>query len=393
MYNDVSQITGVGNSIKEGFLRLFRVLDERDILPWLVGLLLLGALFIDHSVIAQTSRVVTIHVDGQTASFPTDAKTVKQALEVASVEVGSHDLVEPEADTPIITDTFNINVYRARPVLVIDGDKRIETVSPYQSPKLIAEQAGLTIYPEDNFKLERITDFIGESTLGLKLTVIRATKLKLSLYGTTKNIRTQASTVGELLDQHGLDPSKDDLVRPKPESKIKAGMTVHVIRVSGDTVVKEEAIPFSIREIRDKSKPLGYEDVQKAGRDGSKLVTYKVTYENGREVSRKVLSSVVVEQPVEQVMVVGDKYDLAEAFAALRQCEATGNYQAVDPSGTYHGAYQFDFTTWKGYVSGKWKNVLPSQAPASVQDQAALKLYQARGWQPWPACSSKLGLR
>src|SRR5690606_12954770 len=131
---------------------------------------------------------------------------------------------------------------------------------------------------------------------------------------------------------------------------------------------------------------------QKAGRNGSKLVTYKVTHENGREVSRKVLSSVVVEQPVEQVMVVGDKYDLAEAFAALRQCEATGNYQAVDLSGTYHGAYQFDFTTWKGYVSGKWKNVLPSQAPASVQDQAALKLYQARGWQPWPACSSKLGL-
>ena len=344
------------------------------------------------SAFAQASRVVTIHVGEETASFPTDAITVAEALDRAGVSVGEHDLVEPAVATPIITDTFNINVFRARPVLVIDGDKRIETVTPYQSPKLIAEQAGLTIYPEDNFVLERITDFVGESTLGLKLTVVRATPLKLSLYGTTKSIRTQANTVGELLDYYGLSPAKDDLVRPKADNKITKGMTVYLVRVSGDTLVKEETVAFNVREIRDKSYPLGYERVVTAGQNGSRLVTYDVTYEDGKEVSRKVLSSVVVEQPVEQVVIVGDQYDLAEAFAQLRQCEAGGAYDRNSGNGFY-GAYQFNFSTWQGYADSKWKSKLPYLAPASVQDKAALRLYQARGWQPWPACSAKLGLR
>lgn len=348
--------------------------------------MLLGALLIDHSVIAQTSRVVTIHVDGQTASFPTDAKTVKRALEVASVEVGSHDLVEPEADTPIITDTFNINVYRARPVLVIDGDKRIETVSPYQSPKLIAEQAGLTIYPEDNFKLERITDFIGESTLGLKLTVIRAIKLKLSLYGTTKDIRTQASTVGELLDQYGLEPSKDDLVRPKPESKIKAGMTVHVIRVSGDTVVKEEVVPFGRREIRDTTQLLGYEKVKSAGTNGSKLVTYKVTYENGKEASRKVLSSVVTEQPIDEVVIVGAKAPNVEGNAEIgRIMAAKKGWDGAEWTCLYR-------LWWK---ESKWSHVAanPSGAYGIPQALPGSKMSSAGSdWATNPSTQIKWGL-
>ncbi|HEX9595195.1 MAG TPA: G5 domain-containing protein, partial [Candidatus Saccharimonadales bacterium] len=234
-------------------------------------------------------------------------------------------------------------------------------------------------------------DFVGESALGLKLTVVRATKLKLSLYGTTKSIRTQASTVGELLDQHGLDPSADDIVRPKEDSKIKSNMTVYLVRVSGDTVVKEETIPFPVREIRDKSKPLGWEDVQKAGQNGSKLVTYQITFENGQEVSREVLSSVTVQQPVEQVIVVGDKYDLAEAFAKLRQCEATGNYAANTGNGFY-GAYQFVYGTWQAYAPADWKSVYPHKAPPSVQDQAALNLYNVSGWGSWPGCTAKLGL-
>jgi len=32
----------------------------------------------------------------------------------------------------------------------------------------------------------------------------------------------------------------------------------------------------------------------------------------------------------------------------LRMCESTDNYQAVSPSGTYRGAYQFDQPTWNG---------------------------------------------
>jgi hypothetical protein len=74
-------------------------------------------------------------------------------------------------------------------------------------------------------------------------------------------------------------------------------------------------------------------------------------------------------------------------WAQLRACESSGNYTTNTGNGFY-GAYQFDVQTWRGLgYSG-----VASQAPPAVQDQAAQRLYQSRGWEPWPACSAKLGL-
>ncbi|MGH8889471.1 MAG: transglycosylase family protein [Acidothermaceae bacterium] len=76
-----------------------------------------------------------------------------------------------------------------------------------------------------------------------------------------------------------------------------------------------------------------------------------------------------------------------DSWAQLRMCESSGNY-AVNTGNGYYGAYQFNLATWQGLgFTG-----LPSDAAPAVQDQAAQKLYAQRGWQPWPACSAKLGL-
>ena len=76
-----------------------------------------------------------------------------------------------------------------------------------------------------------------------------------------------------------------------------------------------------------------------------------------------------------------------DTWAKLRMCESSGNY-ATNTGNGYYGAYQFNLATWQGLgYTG-----LPSNAAPAVQDQAAQKLYAQRGWQPWPACSAKLGL-
>jgi len=73
-------------------------------------------------------------------------------------------------------------------------------------------------------------------------------------------------------------------------------------------------------------------------------------------------------------------------WAQLRQCEASGRYDAVADNGHY-GAYQFDLATWNS-VGGTG---LPSTASPAEQDYRALKLYRSRGWQPWE-CAGILGL-
>ena len=74
-------------------------------------------------------------------------------------------------------------------------------------------------------------------------------------------------------------------------------------------------------------------------------------------------------------------------LARLRLCESTDNYAIATGNGFY-GAYQFDLRTWRSLgLSGS-----PQLAQPPLQDAAANALEQSRGWEPWPSCSSHLGL-
>lgn len=72
----------------------------------------------------------------------------------------------------------------------------------------------------------------------------------------------------------------------------------------------------------------------------------------------------------------------AAVLAAIRECESGGNYQIIDSSGTYFGAYQFNLAAW-AEVGGIG---LPSDAPPREQDERAASLYRIHGSSPWPVC-------
>jgi len=76
-----------------------------------------------------------------------------------------------------------------------------------------------------------------------------------------------------------------------------------------------------------------------------------------------------------------------EQFERLAQCESSGNW-SINTGNGYYGGIQFDLATWRsvGFTG------YPHQASKATQIAAGQKLHSQRGWQPWPACSRKLGL-
>lgn len=83
----------------------------------------------------------------------------------------------------------------------------------------------------------------------------------------------------------------------------------------------------------------------------------------------------------------------ADELYRLRWCESTDNYAAINPSGTYRGAYQFDQTTWNDVASRHFP-FLANRDPATVepwwQDAMTRALWSERGRQPWPVCGLKV---
>jgi hypothetical protein len=76
-------------------------------------------------------------------------------------------------------------------------------------------------------------------------------------------------------------------------------------------------------------------------------------------------------------------------LAKLRACESGGNYNAVNPSGTYRGAYQFSRTTWNSIARMHYpflNGVDPAQAWPWDQDRMARALWATSGRGQWPHC-------
>lgn len=356
-----------------------------------VGLLALLLLVIPKATHAENERVVTIFHDGIQQTVVTDAQTIEEALKRANVSLEDKDSVEPARNTPLTAPSYDVNVYRAKPVTVIDGSSRYQIMSAHTSARQIAADAGITLYAEDNFSFTRIDDFIAEGGVGLKMNIARATPVNFVLYGKATQIRTQTNTVGELLKEKQVVLASEDGTSLPLDTPIKENMIIEVWRNGAQTVTEEQPVAFPVELIRDADKPAGFRQIQTPGTNGKKMVTYQVELKNGQTLSRKEIQSVVTEQPKKQVEVIGTKVaggSISEALAKLRMCEAGGNY-ANSRNATYRGAYQFSYSTWANF--GGYYD--PAAAPPEIQDQAAINLYNRRGWQPWPACSQKLGLQ
>lgn len=340
---------------------------------------------------ANNQRAITIHDGRKTVTVASTASTVGEVLERAKVELGEHDMVEPAAKTTLAAPAYTVNVYRARPVTIIDGGTKRQVMSPYQSPRSIAMNADIELYPEDIANMGRIDDFVSGSGPGLRVEVDRAVPVMLVLYGKQALVRTQAETVGELLEEKNIILGEKDEVSVPSETPITKDLVVDVWRDGVQTKTEEKSIPFEVEMIQDADKEVGYREVKSPGTKGKRMVTYQVVLKNGKEVARKEIQSVVIEQAKKEVVIVGTKPsfsgDFAAALAKLRSCE--GGYTSVNPAG-YYGAYQFNLTTWAGAAPAGYGSVRPDQAPPAVQDQAARNLYERRGWQPWPVCGASL---
>jgi uncharacterized protein YabE (DUF348 family) len=367
---------------------------HRNYFVGLAALLLLfgvvGIIKPRHHVEANNFTYVTVHYDGTTQTVATHAKTIGEVLDRAHIPVSKNDDIEPSRDTALMSNDYNVNIYRARPATVVDGQNSYHIFTAAQSPKEIVAAAGITVYPEDEIAMSRVNDFVSEGTIGLKLTVNRAVPLTLNMYGTPTPVRTQAKTVSALLLEKHVKLQQGDELQPAAETPITSNMTVSLLRNGTQVVTVQEDVPFPTKTIQDADQPIGYKKVQTPGQNGKKLVTYQIELVNGQEQNRTAINSVQQSAPVEQVEVVGAKQqqsDLGGDFARLRQCEAGGVYSRNSGNG-YYGAYQYDVGTWANY--GGYAR--PDLAPADVQDAKAQQTQAARGWSPWPACARKLGL-
>ena len=282
----------------------------RIILTLILFVVSVSVIGFGHSAQAQDSsrRLVTVYDRGVTKVFLTKEKTIGDALRLENIELDAHDAVEPTLKQGLVASSYKVNIYRARPVVVVDGAVRIKTVSAYQTAQQIAKDVGITINDEDTTTIQPLTDFVNDGA-GLQLTIHRAITFSLDLYGKKTDVRTKEKTVGAMLKAKGITVGPSDRVSLVLDAPITAGLEVRVWREGKQTISVDQAIPVSSRIVYDADQPIGYRVVQTKGVPGIRTVSYQIEVKDGLEISRIEIANIVTHNATEQIEVIGLRND------------------------------------------------------------------------------------
>ena len=360
-----------------------------------LALLTAAGFFIFKWTVTPTSNVyvVIISHDHIEQTVPSREPTVGTLLRKLNITLGQGDVVEPGLAAHINQDKFRINIYRAVPVQIVDGANKTFTFSAATTPRAIAAQAGVSLYPEDLLITSPTDNFISQqAAIGETVNIKRSVPIGLILYGTPTVTRSHSDTVGQMLAEKHIILRNGDTVDPAPSTPITPNQQIFILHKGTKIATSTQPIPAPVQTIDDPTLTVGTSAVRQQGAAGVLLITYQVDEKTGVQTP---LQSVQLQPPVTEIIARGTapvpaSSNLSTWLAKLRGCESGGNY-ADNTGNGYYGAYQFSLGTWQRLGLGG----LPSSAPPAVQDQAIVENTNRSGGglaSQNPGCYYKTGI-
>jgi resuscitation-promoting factor RpfB len=344
--------------------------------------LAIGGTLAGYSALTTSYRLT---VDGETREVSSTGDTVAEVLAAEGIEISDHDLVAPDLDEPV-DEGSRIVVRYGRPVeLTVDGETATHWVTSTDVASALGELG--TPYGRAELSTTRSAS-IGRE--GLALEVVTPKNLVLELAGAKPVTRTvTALTVEDALAEVGVEVGKIDRTKPALDTELNDGDRVVFtdFRIA-KRKIKGETVPFETVEEPDDSMYEGLSATEREGETGTRNVTYKVVFKNGKLLRRTVLRQKVLSKPIAELVRVGtasvSSYGGSGVWDRLAQCESGGNWAANTGNG-YYGGLQFNLGTWQSYGgSGR-----PDQNSREQQIAVAERVRDAEGgYGAWPVCGS-----
>lgn len=350
----------------------------------------LGTVLLGGAVVATQQKSITIDADGHDISLVTLSKDVQGALDAAGVRVGDDDFVSPAPSQTLISDQ-HITVRSLKQVsVVVDG-----VPTTMKSTALTVEDL-----------LEQVPGFVPGSQVsadpdshandGMKLEVTKPKFVNINDGGKMVRTWVAAKTVGDALEQRGIEMGKEDQLKVDPETPLHNNLDIVIDRVLTEEKTSTEEIEAPKEYTDDPELPRGEEKVLEEGAPGKKEVTRRTVTVNGVETEVNVVKEKEIEAATPAKIARGTKAAApsvpgGSVWDALAQCEAGGNW-ATNTGNGYAGGLQFSPSTWLAYGGGEYASTA-DQASREQQIAVAEKVQASQGWGAWPACTAKLGIR
>jgi uncharacterized protein YabE (DUF348 family) len=247
-------------------------------------------------VVAGVQTRIILKYEGKKYNFLTYRNRLEDALKDQGIETYDQDLFSTPRDMVLNGQEIKVEVNRSWPVMIDDNGQKIHGRTVYGEPLKILEQNKIEVWPEDIVDSELILNPIEAGGAGQQVLIKRAPVYKVLVDGKTKEVRDWEGDVGAIIEKSATKLNPNDIVSPKIGEKVSSGSTIVITRINYADVSNTESIPFTTVYEGSTSIAFGTIKSMVSGITGSKKNTYRVTYKDGQEVSRRLISSTVTQQ-------------------------------------------------------------------------------------------------
>lgn len=179
-----------------------------------------------------------------------------------------------------------------------DGGRVTYYTSFATDPDEVLNEAGFELGKDDTYTTQ-------ESNGVSEIHVRRVQTVTVDNGGQVMSIGSEGETVEHLLNRLNITVDPQTTVSYSLDESTQDGMQIVINRTTYVQETYTQTIPFKTTQVNSASLPAGGQRVLTAGSDGEMLCTAQVTYVNGVETGRTILSSQVTKAPVDELVAVG----------------------------------------------------------------------------------------
>jgi len=187
---------------------------------------------------------------------------------------------------------------------IVDGDTGIHVKTMGEDVETVFDQVGILVESYDYVSVPLGQKLSGDTVEEIQIK--RAVPVNIQVEGRSTQVMTYYDTIGETISANGIVLGPLDRIYNRTlNDPIEAGMDIRIIRVKEEQYTETEPIPYAVVQVPNENMNRGEQKIMQAGVDGTLEKYYKLTYEDGKIVSKEFMSEKVVSDPVEELVEFG----------------------------------------------------------------------------------------
>lgn len=242
-------------------------------------------------VVAGVQTRIVLETDGEKYDFLTYKKYMIDAVREQNISVYDQDVFSVPRDTALKGGELRVMMTRSWPIIINDNGVKIKGRAALKNPQEVLRQNNIQVWPEDIIDSELILNPVEAGGAGEMIAIRRAPLYKVLVDGKVKEVRAWERDVKTIIEKSATKLNPNDIVVPDVAESISDGSVVKITRINYADISQTESIPFNT--VYEGSTSLAFGKIRSivSGVVGSKKNTYRVTYKDGEEISRTLISS------------------------------------------------------------------------------------------------------